>query len=136
MVNVALALMFVVTGAAADSKPLEYKDALSKAQQEKKPLLVLVGARWCSSCEVMKRDTIAPMKEAGELDEVVVTLVDKDEQPELAQKLMKGQTLPQVVLFSNRTGVWKRFSLTGMQSKHRMAELLNRARPAKQTQLR
>ena len=68
-----------------------------------------------------------PMKDSGALDKVVVTYVDKDERPELAQKLMRGSTLPQVVVYSKRTGSWKRYSVTGMQSKKRVAELLGRA---------
>ncbi|GAB5407070.1 MAG: hypothetical protein Aurels2KO_53010 [Aureliella sp.] len=150
MVNVALALVFVVstgvgvlTDSASDTDvkakkaPLKYEDALKKSQKEKKPLLILVGANWCASCQIMKRDTIEPMQKAGELDNVIVTHVDKDKRPELAEQLMKGPTLPQVVLFSNRTGAWKRFSLTGMQSKGRMAELLGRAKIAvRNTKLR
>ena len=75
----------------------------------------------------MKRDTIEPMKESGDLKEVVVVLIDKDERPELAEQLMRGETLPQVVVFSQESGNWKRFSLTGMQSKSRIGELLQRA---------
>ena len=75
----------------------------------------------------MKKETIQPMRHSGALDDVVVTFVDKDDRPELAEKLMKGQTLPQIVVFTKNTGSWKRFSLTGMQSTKRMAELLGRA---------
>ncbi len=125
MVHVALALLVAVAG--EGNKPLDYEDAFAKAQKEKKPLLVLVGARWCASCQIMKRETIEPMKESGELKNVVLTVVDKDARPELAEQLMKGETLPQVVVFSRRAGGWKRFSLTGMQSRGRMAELLGRA---------
>ncbi len=136
MVNVALALALGLTGLANDGSendnaavvaqkaPLEYEAALQKAQKEEKPLLVLVGARWCASCQIMKKDTIEPMQKSGELDNVVITHVDKDKRPELAEQLMKGQTLPQIVVYSKRSGVWKRFSLTGMQSKNRMQELL------------
>ncbi|QDV24235.1 thioredoxin family protein [Aureliella helgolandensis] len=126
MVHLALAFLFAVTG--NSNAPLTYEEAFAKADKEKKPLLILVGARWCASCQVMKRDTIEPMKESGELKDVVVTLIDKDERPELAQQLMKGETLPQVILFSRSGDGWKRLSLTGMQSKPRMVELLGRAR--------
>ncbi|HBE69023.1 MAG TPA: hypothetical protein DDW52_12815 [Planctomycetaceae bacterium] len=113
-----------------NEKPLKYEEALKKSQKEEKPLLILVGARWCASCEIMKNETIEPMKKAGELDNVIYTHVDKDKRPELAEQLMKGATLPQVVLFSKRSGAWKRFSLTGMQSRTRMTELFGRAKIA------
>jgi thiol:disulfide interchange protein len=125
MVQVALAILMAVTGAGKESS-LSYEDAFAKADKEKKPLLILVGAKWCASCQVMKRDTIEPMKESGELKDVVVTIIDKDERPELAEQLMRGETLPQVVLFSQSSGAWKRLSLTGMQSKPRIVELLQR----------
>ncbi len=124
MVHVALAFIMAVTGENIASP--DYETAFAKAQKENKPLLILVGAPWCASCQVMKRDTIEPMKEAGELDSVVVTYVDKDQRPELAEQLMKGETLPQVVMFAQEEGRWKRFSLVGMQSRHRMAELLGK----------
>ena len=125
MVHVALALLMTVTG--TNAKPLSYEEAFAKADKEKKPLLILVGARWCASCQIMKKETVEPMKENGALKQVVVTYVDKDERPELAEQLMKGETLPQVIVYSKKSGNWKRFSLTGMQSATRMAELLGRA---------
>lgn len=125
MVQVAITFLMAATG--ASSQPLTYEAAFSKAEKEDKPLLILVGARWCASCQIMKRETIQPMTETGQLKQVVLTFVDKDERPELAEQLMKGETLPQVVVYTKRAGNWKRFSLTGMQSKKRMTELLGRA---------
>jgi thiol:disulfide interchange protein len=129
MVQVVLAMLLAVTNTSID-KPLTYEEAMQKAQKENKPLLILVGAKWCASCEVMKRDTIEPMKAAGELKEVVVTYIDKDERPELAQQLMKGETLPQTVMFCKDATQWRKLSLTGMQTKSRMQELLARVKPA------
>ncbi len=125
MVHVALAFLMAVT--AGENKAQDYETALAASQKESKPLVVLIGAPWCASCQVMKRETIEPMMKSGKLDNVVVTFVDKDEQPELAQQLMKGETLPQIVVFAKQPGGWKRFSLTGMQSQNRMAELLGKA---------
>ena len=125
MVHVALAFLMAVT--AGENKSLDYEAALAVSQKESKPLVVLIGAPWCASCQVMKRDTIEPMMKSGKLENVVVTFVDKDVQPELAQQLMKGETLPQIVVFMKQPGGWKRFSLTGMQSQNRMAELLGKA---------
>lgn len=125
MVHVALAFLMAVT--AGENTAPDYETALAASQKESKPLLILIGAPWCASCQVMKRETIQPMMETGKLEHCVVTYVDKDERPELAQQLMKGETLPQIVVFAKQPGGWKRFSLTGMQSQHRMAELLGRA---------
>lgn len=124
MLQVAFAFLIALAG--DGNAPLEYEKAFAKAQEEKKPLVILVGARWCASCQVMKRDTIEPMKKSGELESVVVTYIDKDDRPELAQQLMKGETLPQVIMYSKEDTGWKKFSLTGMQSRSRMKELIGR----------
>lgn len=130
MVQFVLTLLLAVTGPNDSNKPLTYEEAMQKAQQEKKPILILVGAKWCASCEVMKRETIEPMKAGGELKDVVVTYVDKDERPELAHQLMKGETLPQTVMYCKDAEQWRRLSLTGLQTRGRMKELLSRVRPA------
>ena len=127
MVHVALALLMAVTGANNDAST-DYDAAYAQAEKEKKPLLILVGADWCPSCQVMKRETIEPMKGSGELSDVVVTVVDKDARPVLAEQLMRGKTLPQVVVFTRDGQGWQRFSLTGMQTPSRIRELLKRAR--------
>ena len=128
MVHVALAFLLAVTAGGKSTQ--DYEAALAESQQESKPLVVLIGAPWCASCQVMKRETIEPMMESGKLKNVVVTFLNKDERPELAHQLMKGETLPQIVVFTKQVGGWKRFSLTGMQSQNRMAELLDRATTA------
>ncbi|MFO0014811.1 MAG: thioredoxin family protein [Planctomycetota bacterium] len=125
-----LALVAVLFGQGSDegdNKPLGYEAAYRKAQEEKKPLVVLVGAEWCPACKTMKSDTIDPMKKAGELEEVVYTQLDKDAHPELADQVMQGKTLPQIVVFSESESGWKRYSLTGIQTPRRVKELIRRA---------
>lgn len=128
MFQIALALVVAVTG--ANKRSLTYEEALDQAQKESKPILIVVGAKWCAACEVLKRETVEPMKVAGELNEVVVTYVDKDQRPELAQQLMKGETMPQIIMYTKENDQWRRLSLTGLQSKARMQELLGRVAKA------
>ncbi|MBU6239648.1 MAG: thioredoxin family protein [Planctomycetes bacterium] len=124
-----LALFAVLLGQGSDSgeESLAYEAAYRKAQEEKKPLVVLVGAEWCPACKTMKVETIETMKKAGELKEVVYTQLDKDAHPELAEQVMQGKTLPQIVVFSESESGWKRFSLTGMQTPRRVKELIRKA---------
>ena len=125
MVHVALAL--VMLAPTASEKLLKYEDAFKLASKQDKPLLVVVGASWCPSCQILKSATIEPMKESGEFKKVVVSYVDKDERPALAKQLMKGTKLPQIILYNQQAGSWKRYSLIGNQSKKRMTELLTKA---------
>ena len=62
----------------SQSEVLPYEEAYRRAQQERKPLVILVGADWCAACKTMKHDTIVPMQESGALREVVYTQLDKD----------------------------------------------------------
>lgn len=110
-----------------DEQPLGYEAAYRKAQEEKKPLVVLVGAEWCPACKTMKSDTIDSMKKAGELKEVVYTHLDKDAHPELAEQVMQGKLLPQIVVYSESDNGWRRYSLTGIQSPRRVRELIRKA---------
>lgn len=105
-----------------------YEEAFSQAIQEKRPLLVIVSAKWCGACQVLKRDTILPMCRDRELRDAVVVVVDVDEDPENAKKLMAGEKLPQIVLFNRRTGEkWKRFRMEGRQTREKIKELFDRA---------
>ncbi len=135
MVRIALAIVLAFTG--ANNKSQSYEDALDQAQKESKPILIIVGAKWCAACEVMKRETVEPMKAAGELSDVVLAFVDKDQRPELAQQLMKGETLPQTILFTKENDQWRRLSVTGLQSKSRIQELIGRVAkvPSDKTQI-
>jgi len=123
----ALTLLAVLTAPTPPDEQIPYDAAYRKAHEEKKPLVVLVGANWCAACRTMKSETILPMKGAGELREVVFTHVDKDIQPEIAQQVMQGNTLPQLVVFCEGEQGWKRFSLTGIQSERRVKELIRKA---------
>jgi thiol:disulfide interchange protein len=124
----ALMLAAVVTAPSTPTEePMSYDVAYRKAQEEQKPLVVLVGAEWCAACKTMKSETIHTMKDEGAFQEVVYTHVDKDVQPEIASQLMQGNTLPQIVVYCESDQGWKRFSLTGMQSGRRVKELIRKA---------
>ncbi len=122
---VSLFLMTVVHSSHVEK--LSYEAAYQKAQKEEKILLVVVGAEWCVACKSLKSGTLEPMQESGKLDCVVLTQVDKDDQPELAKQVMSGSTLPQLVAFKQTASGWKRFSLSGNQSQGRVEELIRTA---------
>ena len=126
MLLMASVLLCAVLGSASGDRPT-YEVAYEQAQAENKPLLVIVGADWCAACKMLKSQTIEPMESTGKLEDVVVTVVDKDARPELAQQIMQGSTLPQLIVFSKADSGWKKFSLQGIQSEGRVKELIDRA---------
>ncbi len=106
-----------------------YADAYKKSVAEGKPLMVVVSAPWCPACNVLKDTTIRSMAQNGELDEVSLTVINRDEEPQLAQQLTKGdQMLPQIIVFSQEeSGSWKRRRLTGYQPRQPIRSLIRRA---------
>ena len=90
--------------------------------------MVVVSAPWCPACNVLKESTIKPMADSGELDNVSLTVINQEDDPELAQELTEGeQMLPQIIVYSKDNGRWKRRKLMGYQPKQPVRSLLRRA---------
>ena len=106
----------------------DYSEAYEHSVKEKKPLLVVVGAPWCPACNVLKETTIKSMAKTGELDDVSIALIDRDEDPELSKQLTEGEKmLPQIILYSQDKGRWQRRRLLGFQPKQPIRSLIRRA---------
>lgn len=119
-------LLSVVASEQAPSE--DYASAYRSAQEAGKPLMVVVGADWCPACVNLKDQTIKTMKLSGELNEVEMAVVDKDHQPTLASKLMRGRMMPQVIVFAKSdSGSWTRMQLTGFQSQGSVRSLIRTA---------
>lgn len=128
MVSVLLAVL-MASMTSENPKTTDYAAAYKEAMSAKKPLMVVVGAKWCPACNVLKSSTIQPMLTTGDLDDVVVALIDKDVQPELAQQLTKGeQLIPQIIVFNQtESGRWERRKLVGYQPRQPIRNLIRRA---------
>ncbi len=127
MLKIAVLGLWLVLGNPSSPGAMTYEAAYAKAEKENRPLVVLVGADWCAACQTMKSTTIQKMKESGSLNDVVFTQIDKDLRPELAEQIMQGDSLPQIIVFSKSEEGWKKFSLSGIQSEGRVKELIRRA---------
>ncbi len=105
-----------------------YADAYKESVENNKPLMVVVGAPWCHACNVLKESTIRPMASSGELDTVSLTVINPDEDPDLARQLTEGEAmLPQIIVFTKDNGRWKRSRLMGYQTKQPVRSLVRRA---------
>jgi len=105
----------------------DYESAYDRAQADGRPLVVLIGAPWCPGCRTMKQSTMPRLNRTGKLAGVVYTEVDSDEQPKLATKLMRGNSIPQLVVFYKDESGWRRGQLTGAQSESQIEALLKKA---------
>lgn len=105
----------------------EYKAAYQQAESDRRPLVVLVGAPWCPGCRTMKQVTIPRMQKSGKLAGVVYTEVDSDQQPGLADRILRGNSIPQLVVYYQDETGWRRAQLTGAQSEASVEALIKRA---------
>ena len=126
---ISLLLCVVLAGMSSEQSVTQnYAEAYRDSVSQQKPLMVVVGAPWCPACNTLKETTIEPMAETGELNGVSLVMINKDEDPELAQKLTGGeQLIPQIILYTPEEGKWKREKLMGFQSKQPIRRLLRRA---------
>ena len=116
---VSLLIAVVLAGVTSEQQMQQkYSEAYEVSVQQQKPLMVVVGAPWCPACNVLKETTIRSMAKTGELDDVSLAVINRDEDPELARRLTNGErVLPQIILYSKDQGRWKRRKLLGFQPK-------------------
>lgn len=91
-----------------------------------RPLVVLVGADWCPGCQKMKRQVL-PQLDEELLGQVALTIVDSDDQSKLARKLMRGSSIPQLIVYRMTPEGPRRKSLVGAQSVQRVEAFLREA---------
>lgn len=126
---VSLLLAVVLAGVTSENQLKQnYAEAYEQSVSQQKPLMVVVGAPWCPACNVLKETTIRSMAQTGELDAVSLAVINRDDEPVLAQQLTKGeQMIPQIIVYTQDNGRWKRRKLLGLQSKQPIRTLIRRA---------
>ncbi|HEY1065749.1 MAG TPA: thioredoxin family protein [Pirellulales bacterium] len=107
-----------VTGADA------YHTAYAEAKENGKPLVVLVGTDWCPGCVTMKNSVMPEAARRGILSKANVAVVNADRQPELAQKLMRGASIPQLIVFTKTHEGWRRKQVTGATTVATIEEMI------------
>jgi thioredoxin-like negative regulator of GroEL len=112
--NLTILVALLLTG--ADN----YQQAYEQAAEHGKPLLILVGADWCPGCRTMKQQHVPALQRDGGLKRVVYTSVNSDEKPTLSNRLLRGNAIPQLILFTRGDSGWRRAQLTGV---HEPAEI-------------
>jgi thioredoxin-like negative regulator of GroEL len=76
----------------------------------------------------MKNDVLARMDRGGRLGRVSYAQVDADREADLAGRLMRGNAVPQLVVFSQKQdGSWHREQITGAASEAAVNNLIERA---------
>jgi thioredoxin-like negative regulator of GroEL len=84
-----------------------YAAAYQQSKEEGQPLLVLVGADWCPGCRTMKQSVMPQAARQGVLDRVSFAQVNTDNEPTIARQLMRGGSIPQLVLYRKTADGWQ-----------------------------
>lgn len=119
-----LTVNLLLQAAAVSAGSHDYATAFKETEETGRPLVVLIGADWCPGCRQMKYTTIPALEKKGGLRNVAFAYVNTDRQGGLAGKLMRGSSIPQLVLYQKTDGGWTRKQLTGAQSTTNVEEFL------------
>lgn len=114
MLGVTVALLLQTSIVAADVNT--YAAAHKQTLETGRPLVVLVGADWCPACQQMKQNVIPQAKRQGLLNRVAFATVNSDQEPGVARQLMRGGSIPQLIMYRKTKDGWMRRQLTGAQS--------------------
>src|SRR3954454_24308653 len=95
------------TAAASTPAPASYAAAYKDAVDNGKSIVVLVGADWCPACQSMKTSVIPQLAAQGGLKDVSFALVNTDRQSELANQMLAGNSIPQLVMYEKTADGWK-----------------------------
>jgi thioredoxin-like negative regulator of GroEL len=124
----------LLSAAALAAGSQDYSTAYKQTEQTGQPLVVLLGADWCPGCRTMKYSTLPSLERRGGLNKVNFAYVNTDDDSALAGKLMKGGSIPQLVMFQKKAdGSWSRKQLTGAQSASAVEQFLGTAETATAT---
>ncbi len=111
-----LALAAAMQASLLSAAPDEFTLAYTRSLESGRPLVVLLGAPWCPSCQVMKKKTIPVVAQQGGLAGVEYAYVNVDTRPELAGKLLEGRAIPQLVRLDRVPQGWRINRLVGAQA--------------------
>lgn len=112
MSTLAVALLSMVTTA---SSTTNYQSAYKVTAETGRPLVVLVGADWCPGCQTMKQSVLPQLERRGSLNGVSLAVVNCDQEEKLAGKLMKGSSIPQLIMYVKTDKGWDRKEMVGAQ---------------------
>jgi thiol-disulfide isomerase/thioredoxin len=112
-----------VSALGADGR--DFDQAYHQSLTTGRPLVVLIGARWCPACQKMKNAILPQVAKTGGLERVVFNYVDFDQQRQLASRLSRGSSIPQLIRFDRTAAGWKSKYLVGARSPREVHDFVN-----------
>lgn len=102
----------------------EFSAAYARSVANDRPLVVVLGAKWCPACVVMKNSVIPEVAKKGGLKDVEYVYVDVDSQPQLTKKIARGSAIPQLLRFEKQGDKWDSKYLIGGQTAEKVTEFI------------
>ncbi len=97
-----------------------YESAKADSDISKKPLIVVVGASWCSPCNKMKKEIHANASSFTYANLVIV-----DYKSKWGRELYTGSSVPAIVKFKWNGSKWIKTIRTGYQSQRSLKRWIN-----------
>jgi len=111
-----------------------YADAHQETTKTGKPLLVMVGTKWCGPCQTMKRSVLPKLRRRGFFRKVSFAVVNADHQQKLARQITGGGPWPQLVMYRKTRKGWFRRKLIGSQNVKTVEQFINEGLALDQTE--
>ena len=112
-----LTLAVVMQASVVTFELQSYQNVYRNVIDNQRPFVVIIGADWCHACQQLKQKTVPEVANEGGFKGVEVAYVDFDRDAELAKKLMKGTSIPQVVRYQRHGKKWDFERLSGVPSR-------------------
>lgn len=113
--TLSLVMQMALLGAAPNTEA-SYAQAHEITTKTGRPMLILVGAKWCPACVQMKNRVVPQLKRLGSLSEVSYAEVDLDRDRELGRLLTKGGPIPQLLMYRKTQMGWRLRRIIGGQT--------------------
>lgn len=124
---VPVALVIAAMAGTNTSQPTDYKTAFHRSQQDDRPLVVLVSAKWCPPCQMMKKTTIPSLVDANGFSGFHFAMVDLDEENKNARNLIGSRGVPQLIVFEKVDGQWSKRFLSGYHDVASVEDFLHKS---------
>ncbi len=129
---VLIAALATTAEALPETRP--YAEAYQQHRSEGKPLVVLVGASWCPACRTMSTSSLPAASRNGTLRDVAFAVVDVDHDRKLAEQLMRGSSVPQLIMYYQTSQGPRRVQLTGAHDADAIARFVQQGQAAAQVE--
>lgn len=125
LTTLGIAILMQAALIGAENQDMSYGKAHRETTETGRPMVVLVGARWCPACVQMKQSVVPQLQKTDVFRQVSFAEVDIDEERELGRQLTKGGPIPQLLMYRRTPLGWRLWRIIGGQDVHRVERFIS-----------